>query len=563
VRLLVVPLGTPQVKSDKGINMASAFAQGFQMGGDMYDSAERMKLMKEQQQWAREEAEAKRAERLREADIRTTGTETFGRVGQPSAFMTAGGAMGPAQPTPQQNAQAENEMYRNMGGRLSPEAEANLGVALPRGDAAKMFPKQEMYSSEQAEKDYLKKLRGIDIGKAQQYEKGTLELSNLKRGERYAQQQENALGFQQNVMSDLAKNGGDVGAILEKHFIPLYNENKLPGLADGGTAKIVPSAVGGGKSILITDKDGKESTLPADMATLQKLTKFAQDNMIASSTPENYWKNKDQYIKEMNATSQQTSAQASVTSAAASTVNAATNAKQLDQQIKAGLFEAQAGQARASANQANAHASVYKNMVDLAKTNKEAGEAVKEALAKYETLTDAEKAGPKGQQVLTEGALAAAKKTGDVTGIMNALKKPDRSTVTAEAEKAAYALYNEAVSTGDPKRIAAAKAAYPQVFGPSELDKAIAAKNKPPTAPAPAAASTETPTAIPTAAAPPAAPVAPATALPTNIPPVTSSTIQGPKKYQIKGVIGVFKTPEEAQAAWAQKYAPKAPAMFN
>jgi hypothetical protein len=101
------------------------------------------------------------------------------------------------------------------------------------------------------------------------------------------------------------------------------------------------------------------------------------------------------------------------------------------------------------------------------------------------------------------------------------------------------------------------------VFGPSELDKAIAAKNKPPAAPAPAAASIETPTAIPTAAAPPAAPVAPATALPTNIPPVTSSTIQGPKKYQIKGVIGVFKTPEEAQAAWAQKYAPKAPGMFD
>lgn len=454
----------------------SAFAQGFQMGGDMYDSAERMKLMKEQQQWAREEAEAKRGERQREADIRTAGTETFGRVGQPSAFRTAGGEMGPVQPTQAQNDQAENDYYRNIGGRLSPEAEANLGVGLPKGDAAKMFPKQEIYSDAQAEKDYLKKLRGIDIKKAQEYEKGSLELGGLKRRERYDVAQENALGFNQAVINDLTASGGDAAAVIEKRFIPLYNENKLPGLADGGTAKIVPSAVGGGKSILLTDKNGKETTLPADMATLQKLTSHAQELMMASSSPENYWKHKEQDIKQQTANAQTMSAQAAAS-------QAATHGKQLDEQISAGLFKAQAGLARAQANQASAHAAVYNNMVDLAKTNKEAGAAVKDALAKYEALTEEEKAGPKGQQVLTEGALAAAKKTGDVTGIMNALKKPDRSTVTAEAEKAAYALYNEAVATGDPKRIAAAKAAYPQVFGPSALDKALAGKTAAPAAP--------------------------------------------------------------------------------
>lgn len=406
--------------------MASAFAQGFQMGGDMYDSSERMKLMKEQQQWAREEAEAKRAERLREADIRTAGTETFGRVGQPTAFLTAGGEMGPAQPTAAQNAQAEDELYRNMGGRLSPEAEKAMGFKSPTpGDASKMFPKQEMYSDEQAQKDYLKRLRGIDIGKAQQYEKGALELSGLQRGERYAQQQENALGFQQNIMADLVKNGGDVGAILEKHFIPLYNENKLRGLADGGTAKIIPSAVGSGKSILITDKDGKESTLPADMATLQKLTKFAQDNMMESSTPENYWKHKDQYIKERNAASQETTAQAAAT-------NAATNVKHLDAQIKANLFGAQANQANAAANASNAHAAVYKNMVDLAKTNKEAADAMKPFLKEYGEMSAEDQLGSKGQAKLVEAATAAAKKTGDITGIINQLKKPDKSGIEAQ-----------------------------------------------------------------------------------------------------------------------------------
>jgi hypothetical protein len=198
-------------------------------------------------------------------------------------------------------------------------------------------------------------------------------------------------------------------------------------------------------------------------------------------------------------------------SAQAAATNAATSASELAQKIKSDLFGAearlkgaQATSALASANQANAHAAVYKNRVDLAKTNKEAGEAVKEALGKYEALTEEEKAGPKGQQVLTEGALAAAKKSGDITGIMNALKKPDRATVTAEAEKAAYALYNEAVSTGDPKRIAAAKAAYPQVFGLSETDKAVKAaeerrKNQPATPAAAPTAAPATPTALPTA----------------------------------------------------------------
>ena len=91
----------------------------------MYDSAERMKLMKEQQQWAREEAEAKRGERQREADIRTAGQETLSRVGEPTAFRTAGGAMGPAQPTEAQNRLADDEYYRNMGGRQSQAVEEN------------------------------------------------------------------------------------------------------------------------------------------------------------------------------------------------------------------------------------------------------------------------------------------------------------------------------------------------------------------------------------------------------------------------------------------------------
>lgn len=380
--------------------MASAFAQGFQMGGDMYDSAERMKLAKEQQQWAREEAEAKRANRQLETDIRTAGKETLGMAGRPVEYQ--GGEMGP-----------------------QPEA---AQTAL-RSDIATAPAK--MYSDDQAQQDYLRRLRGLDVAKAQQYEKGALELGELKRGVRYADKQELALNFSNTVLSDLKNAKGDISAVIEKHFIPLYNEDKLPGFKDGGKAKIIPSAVGSGKSVLFTYKDGKQEVMPVDLATLEEVTKYTQKQMMASSSPENYWKSRTQDVAEKNAESQ-------ATSAGAAAKNADTSATELKEKIKADLFGvearlkgAQATSALASAEQSRAHAGVYKNMVELANNNKEAGLAVKDAVAKYEALSPEDKK-TKGLDILAEGALAASKKTGDITSLINILKKPDKSGINAE-----------------------------------------------------------------------------------------------------------------------------------
>jgi hypothetical protein len=439
--------------------MASAFAQGFQMGGSMYDSSERMKLAKEQQEWAREDALAKRAERQREDDIRTVGRETLGMEGQP--LNSESGEMG-------------------------------------------------LYTAERANQDYLKRLRGIDVNKAMQYEKGALELEGAQRTNRYGKNQELALGFDDQVRKDLVDAKGDAAAVIEKTFLPLYNADKLPGFKDGGTAKLVPSAVGSDKSILITYKDGKEEVLPANLDTLQKLSSYTQDKMMRSSTPENYWKGQEQDIKKGTLAAQQKTADATA-------LNAETNASELKQKIKADLFGvearlkgAQAGQAGAMANQANAHAEVYRNMAKLSKENSEAGAAVKEAVTKYEALSDEDKK-TKGPDILIAGALAAAKKTGDITGIMNMLKKPDRATVSAEMEKAAYALYNEAIASNDEARVKAVKKAYPQVFGEDDTTKAVKAaiekRNNPqPNSTAPAAAPATTP----------AAPAAVPTAIPTN-----------------------------------------------
>lgn len=423
----------------------SAFARGFQMGGEMYDSAERMKLAKEQQQWAREEAEAKRGEREREAAIRAAGAETLGMVDKPMEYQ--GGAMGP-----------------------QPE-DMQTGL---RPDIATAPAK--MYSADQAQQDYLRRLRGIDVGKAQQYEKGALELGALKRTARYADKEELALNFNNTILRDLKDAKGDISAVVEKHFIPLYNDDKLPGFKDGGKATIVPSAVGGGKSVLFTYKDGKQEVMDINLANLEQITKFTQREMMRSSSPENYWKSMQTDIQKQQADAGTTSAQAAAT-------NAATNASELAQKIKANLFGAeanlrgaQATSALASAKQATAHAGVYENMVKLANENREAAEAIKPFLKDYSELSAEDQMGSKGQAVLVQAAAAAAKKTGDVTGIINALKKADKSQlpeVDPEAKKQAYQDLREAGT--DEKAIKAVKQKWSMVFGDDETTKAIKA----------------------------------------------------------------------------------------
>jgi len=444
----------------------------------------------------RELADRDRDRSQKEVALDLAARDIYGRVGgaeyapelQRTAGIGAQQAQGLTVNTGAGGADFDRAVAESTQGVLRENA-ARQGVALPV--AKTMAP--AAYTEDQANKDYLTRVRAISPREAISAEAAQLGVTAARRTEKYAQQQENALGFNQNVLSDLAKNNGDVGSVLEKHFIPLYNENKLPGVADGGTAKVVKNAVGGGSSIVITDKEGKESVMPADIKTLQMLTGKVQDLMMASSSPENYWKNKQQELEARKTA-------ATETSAGASASNAATSAKELEEKIKAGLFPAQVKSAEATANQANAHAAVYKNMVAMAKEKTEAGNVMKEYVEQYSKLTPEEQQGPKGQQILTEGALAAAKKSGDVTALLAQLRKPDRSVVSAEMEKSAMEEYRGASTKA---QIDAVKAKYPGVFSPPTLDQRMAPDLKkgvavPVAAPAPAPA----PAAAPTSATP-------------------------------------------------------------
>lgn len=406
-------------------NFASGLAQGFTSTYSTLSDIERRK---------QESERAERALKMQEAEFNQKQDEkrrtdeaaalTLGRVGKDiySGDLQKDAGVG---------AQQAQGLKVDSGDANFDQLVANSDADTLRQNAQRQnaaLPDVPKYTRAQAEKDYADRLAAIDPAKAQAYRAGALAIEEGERKNRYGANTEMALGFQKNILDDLAKNKGDVGAVIEKHFLPLYNDNKLPGLNDGGTAKLVPNAMGGGQTIVITGKDGKEQTLPADINTLQMLTGEAQKLMMASSSPEAYWKHRESHLKEKEVGLKE---------------------KELDEKVKAGLWKSEAAKNNAAASRDVAHAGVYNNMLKLAKDNAAAGEAMKPYIEKFNALTPEQQQGSEGQAILTQGAVAAARKTGDITGIINSLKKPDKSGVESAWMDIEKDLYKQGMKPAD------------------------------------------------------------------------------------------------------------------
>jgi len=336
--------------------------------------------------------------------------------------------------------------YSKYGAQATPEEMAALKPAAPT------------MTKDMARDEYVKRLYAAGMPeKAQAAEIGGLQVSGLKRSERYAEKQETALGFRDAVMDEIKKNKGDLEPVFDKFFKDVYNEGKLPGTDDGKTAKVVQGALGG-KTVLLTDKDGKQQTLPLDINTIQMLTEKTQGLMMASSSPDSYWKNKEQDLKEKTLAIQGR--------------QVAVSEKELKEKMDVGLFRAQANQANAAGNASNEHANLYKNMIRLASENREAGQAMKPFIEEFAKLTPEEQAGTKGQGILLSAATSAARKTGDITGIISALKKPDKSGVDAQWNIIEQDLYKQGSKPAD---INAAKDSYyaNKGFAPAALQAAV------------------------------------------------------------------------------------------
>ena len=270
-----------------------------------------------------------------------------------------------------------------------------------------------------------------------------MQYANAQRADTSAFNTQKAFEWMQATNKAVADKG--LVAAAKEHILPDYNSNK--GLMnDGLTAEVVDTKVGP----IVQFKDSKgniqnDRTRPLTMETFNQARDVVGSSMLMAAGPEHWYKGQELGIKQKEL---------------------GLKGKELDAKIP--LYKAQAGLA-------SAHAGVYNNMLETAKTNKEAGKAMEPFLKEFSELSPEDQAGSKGQAVLLRGATAGAQKSKDLSTLVTALRKTDRSTVSAEQEKAAYAAYNEAQT---PEQIKAVKAKYPDVFGMSALDKAIAERTK-------------------------------------------------------------------------------------
>lgn len=306
-------------------------------------------------------------------------------------------------------------------------------------DTAEPALKTEAYTPQQKMADF--KQRALSAGIPLQKVTAT---ASAQRAEKYAEREELALGFSQQVMDDIKANPNDLGVVFNKHFKDQYNEGKLPGLGDGKTADVVPAATGGQSIVLKDAKGNVTKTIPLTVDTIQAMTQKWAGAMMASSSPASWWKSREEDLKSREV------------------------------KVKESLVPSEIAKNQALANQANAHASVYSNMLQTARDSKEAGKAMQPFLDEFAQMTPEEQAGSKGQAVLLKGATAGAQKSKDLAGIVTMLRKPDRALVSAKREESAYAEWQGA-TTEAQQRVVQAK--YPDVplMAPSAFSKAVAA----------------------------------------------------------------------------------------
>lgn len=534
-----------------GFNLGAALSGAAEGASDTYFKLKEQQRRDAEMKQRQEMHDAWKREQLENEQLKALAGETYGRVDTPEAWKTAGGAMGPM-----------------------PEGEQ---TALP-ADAAAAFPAQKLYARDQAAKDFQARAMGINPMKAMDYETKALQTQNLRQGIKKGEYELTALerssrldaAFESYMAETHQKLAG-----MRQEIQGTFDTDGMNGLvkkygsdfkdATGNSVALV------GNALVIKDSKGKvvgqPVTRPEDAVNAlsnvigKKAMESSLDGMLtkglfrtSAEMMDYFTKRSTMRTQEATAAAATTNAQANMMTAGASVQNAATNAQLAVSH--AALYNAQAAMSAA-------HADLFRQSIKTAENNQSAKEAMQPYLDQIAQVKDplSDEGRKEVEKLTLQAVTAGAKHSADMVKMLNELKKPDRSQqVDPEIKKAAYKELSE-IGT-NPKDIAAVKAKWPEVFGMSETDKAVKAaeerRKNPQAIPAAPAAPVPATNVAPAPAAPTS--TVPAAALPASAPAVTKSTAYGKTGYQIKGVIGVFSSPEEAQAAWVQKYAPKAPA---
>lgn len=175
---------------------------------------------------------------------------------------------------------------------VADQSTVNQGYEGADGPAATGY-KEVVYTPQQQMADF--KQRALSAGIPLQK---VTAISSAHRAEKYAEKEEMALEFNNQVMNDIKANPNDLGAVFKKHFEPLYNEGKLPGLNDGSKVELIPDGKGG-QSMLFKDSKGKptQPPVPLDIHAMEAITQKWGDLMMKSSSPANYWKSRETDLK--------------------------------------------------------------------------------------------------------------------------------------------------------------------------------------------------------------------------------------------------------------------------
>ena len=380
-------------------------------------------------------------------------------------------------------------------------------VIAQQAQAGAAAMKPTTYTREQADADYLRRVAAINPEKALDIEGKQMTIATGRSSLKRIQAEDEFAAWHQKSMEQAY---ADPVGFLKANLGAYNSARKGSHLDDGKTAEIVPSADGKTYSFVQKDTKGKVvGSTPINQDTaLAALKHLAFDKY--SALPGKFKESTELGQNERK-----------------------TGAIEREVAVKEKLAPSEIAKNNALASQASAHAGVYNNLLQTAKENKAAGEAMQpylEQLAALKDPTGTDKA--QADKLLLQAAAAGSTKSKDIATLFTQMQKPNRSVVSAEHEKAAYTDLQNAGT--DAAAIKAVKAKWPEVFGPSALDKAIEAKTK---------ASKET-----TKAAEPEKEKT--SALPTKKTTTSDFSVSGGRGiYTVKGLPSTFKSRAEAEKA--------------
>lgn len=403
-----------------------AFAGGLAKGGlDTYQTLENIESQRKRDALVELQAQEAKAAAEERTALKGAASSTYGQVGAPETALP---------------------------GRKLSEEEALNAYAIDQGAASAIPPKA--YTQAQADADYLAKVRSINPEKALNVEGLQTQTAIGKSSLARIKAEDDFSNWMQESQALAAK---DPVGFLRANLGAYNNAKKGSHLDDGNTASIVASADGNSFSFVRTDAKGKlvDST-PINEATAGEALKHIAFSKY-SSLPGKFKESEELGLRKTEV----------------GLKGKEVDLKGREVKIKEDLLPSEIAKNKAAAAQANAHAGVYNNLLDTAKTNKAAGEAMKPFLDEFAQMTPEEQAGSKGQAVLLKGATAGAQKSKDLAGIVSMLRKPDRTAVSPERDKAAHAALNTAIETNDQKRIDFVKSQYPDVFGEDPVVKQV------------------------------------------------------------------------------------------